>query len=192
MLFSLYSGMVCLRLLWVNYYYYYSYFSCRIYQEYWDTPYHIRPQIIYKSIRTFTEGTECITKTCLCNFDPMKPQFYIVKLGFTGYKLFFLFLLKNIDWGYSLEPPRRGGSNEHPQSMFWTEIRKISQFFIWFFFSVFGGEIFNIFELACFHKGNQLKLVGGMANSVDLIRRRVLRLLIWSALFAQVCLSEYF
>ena len=26
---------------------------------------------------------------------------------------------QNIDWGYSLEPPRRGGSNEYPQSMFW-------------------------------------------------------------------------
>ena len=25
---------------------------------------------------------------------------------------------KNIDCGYSLEPPRRGGSNENPQSMF--------------------------------------------------------------------------
>ena len=30
-----------------------------------------------------------------------------------------------IDCGYSLEPPRRGGSNEYPQSMFWAEIRKI-------------------------------------------------------------------
>ena len=25
-----------------------------------------------------------ITKTCLYNFDPLKPHFYIVKLGFTG------------------------------------------------------------------------------------------------------------
>ena len=25
---------------------------------------------------------------------------------------------QNIDCGYSLDPPRRGGSNEHPQSMF--------------------------------------------------------------------------
>ena len=24
----------------------------------------------------------------------------------------------NVDCGYSLEPPRRGGSNEYPQSMF--------------------------------------------------------------------------
>ena len=25
--------------------------------------------------------------------------------------------VQNIDCGYSLEPPRRGGSNEYPQSM---------------------------------------------------------------------------
>ena len=39
--------------------------------------------------------------------------------------IFFLCLLKNIDCGYSLEPPRRGSSNEYPQSMFWAEIWKI-------------------------------------------------------------------
>ena len=33
---------------------------------------------------------------------------------------------QNIGCGYSLEPPRRGGSNEYPQSMFWAEIRKIT------------------------------------------------------------------
>ena len=32
---------------------------------------------------------------------------------------------QNIDCGYSLEPSRRGSSNEYPQSMFWAEIRKI-------------------------------------------------------------------
>ena len=32
---------------------------------------------------------------------------------------------QNIDCGYSLEPPRRGGSNGYPQSMFLVEIRKI-------------------------------------------------------------------
>ena len=38
---------------------------------------------------------------------------------------FFHISAQNIDCGYSLEPPRRGGSNEYPQSMFWAEIRKI-------------------------------------------------------------------
>ena len=31
----------------------------------------------------------------------------------------FLIFAQNIDCGYTLEPPRRGGSNEYPQSMFW-------------------------------------------------------------------------
>ena len=56
-----------------------------------------------------------ITKTCLYNFDPLKPHFYIVKLGFTWVYIIFLILLKNINCGYSLEPPHRGGSNEYPQ-----------------------------------------------------------------------------
>ena len=60
----------------------------------------------------------CIRKTCLCNEYPRKPHFYIVKLRYAGVYLFFLFLLQNIDCGYSLEPPRRGGSNLYPQSMF--------------------------------------------------------------------------
>ena len=32
---------------------------------------------------------------------------------------------QNTDCGYSLEPPRRSGSNEYPQSMFLSKIRKI-------------------------------------------------------------------
>ena len=83
-----------------------------------------------------------ITKTCIYKVDLInliKPHFYIVKLGFTGVYIFFLFLLKNIDYGYSLEPLRWGGSNEYPQFMFWAEIniRK---------FSFLGGKIFGIFE----------------------------------------------
>ena len=29
-----------------------------------------------------------------------------------------------MDCGYTLEPPRRGGSNEYPQSMFWSKNKK--------------------------------------------------------------------
>ena len=86
-----------------------------------------------------------ITKTRLYKFDPLEPHFYIVKLGFTGVYIIFLISAQNIDCGYLLEPPRRGGSNEYPQSMFWAEIWKISEFFTWIF-SVFWGEIFFIFE----------------------------------------------
>ena len=40
-----------------------------------------------------------ITKTRLYNFDPLKPHFYIVKLGFTGvYIIFLIFAQKHILW----------------------------------------------------------------------------------------------
>ena len=36
----------------------------------------------------------------------------------------FLIFAHNIDCGYTLEPPRRCGSNEYPQSMFWSKNKK--------------------------------------------------------------------
>ena len=48
-----------------------------------------------------------IMKTCPCNVYPLEPHFYIAKLGYAVVYLFFLFLLQNIDCGYSLEPPRQ-------------------------------------------------------------------------------------
>ena len=65
-----------------------------------------------------TYAVETITKTCLHSFYPLKPHFYIVKLGFTGVYIIFLISAQNIDCGYSIEPPHRGGSNEYQQSMF--------------------------------------------------------------------------
>ena len=44
--------------------------------------------------------------TSPCKVYPLTPHFYIVKLGFTGVYIFFLYLLQNIDRGYSLEPPQ--------------------------------------------------------------------------------------
>ena len=38
--------------------------------------------------------------------------------------IFFHISAQNIDCGYSLEPPRRGGSNEYPQSMFLSRNKK--------------------------------------------------------------------
>ena len=48
-----------------------------------------------------------ITKTCPCDVYPLEPHLYIQKFGFAGVYIFFLFLLQNIDCGYSLEPPAR-------------------------------------------------------------------------------------
>ena len=36
-----------------------------------------------------------------------------------GYQIFFLFFHENICYGYSLEVPQRGTSNEYPQQMLW-------------------------------------------------------------------------
>ena len=44
---------------------------------------------------------------------PPKNENFQIKIQF-----FFLISAQNIDCGYSLEPPRLGGSNEYPQSMF--------------------------------------------------------------------------
>ena len=36
----------------------------------------------------------------------------------------FLIFAQNIHCGYTLKPPRRGGSNEYTQSMFWSKNKK--------------------------------------------------------------------
>ena len=78
---------------------------------------------------SFVYKNSCtITKTCLYNFDPLEPHFYIEKLGFTGVCIILLIFAQNIDCGYSLEPPPRGGSNEYPQSMFLAEFEKYHNF----------------------------------------------------------------
>ena len=66
-----------------------------------------------------------ITKTRLFKYT---ETFTTKKSKFSdkNFDIFFHISAQNIDCGYSLEPPRRGGSNEYPQSMFWAEIRKIT------------------------------------------------------------------
>ena len=59
-----------------------------------------------------------ITKTCQCNIQTF---FELQKLK---QNVFFLIFAQNINCGYTLEPPRRGGSNEYPQSMFWSKNKK--------------------------------------------------------------------
>ena len=75
------------------------------------------------------------------NFDPLKPHFYIVKLGFTGVCIiFFLFLLKTIDCWYSLEPPLTSNHNLIFKQKYDKKITHCR---------LICGEIFNIFEKAC-------------------------------------------
>ena len=85
----------------------------------------------------------CITKTCLYNFDPFKPHFYIEKLGLTGVYIIFLI---------SAQKQRLWVLTSTHNLCFWAEIWKISDFVVWKF-SFFGGKIFSIFEYACFCNG---------------------------------------
>ena len=47
------------------------------------------------------------------DFSPVKIENFRIKI-----LIFFLIFAQNIDCWYTLEPPRRGGSNEYQQSMF--------------------------------------------------------------------------
>ena len=88
---------------------------------------------------------ENITKTRLYNVDLLKPHFYIVKLGFTGVCIIFLISAQKIDCGHSLEPPRRGGSNEYHNLCFEQKYEKYRRF-LSEDFQFFGSKNFNVFE----------------------------------------------
>ena len=63
-----------------------------------------------------------ITKTCLFKYT----EIFTNKKWKCSDKNSDMFHIsaQNIDCGYSLEPPRRGGSNEYPQSMFLSRSKK--------------------------------------------------------------------
>ena len=54
-----------------------------------------------------------IAKTCPCNFSAVKKM----KISSEKKEDIFNISAQNIDRGYTLEPPRRGGSKEYPQSI---------------------------------------------------------------------------
>ena len=64
----------------------------------------------------------CITKTRLYKYIEISPpeteNFHIKNSDI------FHISAQNIDCGFSLEPPHRGGSNEYPQSMFLSRNRE--------------------------------------------------------------------
>ena len=58
----------------------------------------------------------CIKKTYLYNFDPLKPHFCIVKLGFTGKYIIFLISAQKHTLWVLIRTVSVRGSNEYPQS----------------------------------------------------------------------------
>ena len=81
-------------------------------------------KVQYNEVHGDLFGRHTITKTRLCkymeNFTTKKNENSQIKKS-----NIFHISAQNIDCGYALEPPRRGGSNEYPQSMFLSRSKKI-------------------------------------------------------------------
>ena len=69
---------------------------------------------IYQSCRGEAIAFLVFTNTTLRQLENFNLKNFVI----------FLIFAQNIDCGYTLEPPRRGGSNEYPQSMFWSKNKK--------------------------------------------------------------------
>ena len=61
---------------------------------------------------------------------PLDPTLHSKTGVYRGIHYCFFFLLRNIDCGNLLEPPRRGGSDEYPQSMLEHNFEKNIRFFL--------------------------------------------------------------
>ena len=86
-----------------------------------------------------------ITKTYLCNFDLLKPHFYIVKLEFTGVYIIFLIFAQNVRLWVLVRTATARQFKLAPTIHVLSRNMKNVRIFIWKL-SAFGGEIFNIFE----------------------------------------------
>ena len=82
-----------------------------------------------------------ITKTSLYNFDPLKPHFYIVKLGFTG--VYNIFLISAQKHRLSLL-----GEAVLTSTTIYVLSRNMKNIRVFYLksFLVFGGKFFYIFE----------------------------------------------
>ena len=78
----------------------------------------------------FIHKRPCRIMVCMYHYENLPMQYTEKFFGckneifqWTNFNIFLIFA-QNIDCGYTLEPPRRGGSNEYPQSMFWSKNKK--------------------------------------------------------------------
>ena len=77
----------------------------------------------YSMVKPYCLNFKVVTAKCL-HYANMSVQYTAIFHGCKNdnfqMKIFDIFLIfaQNIDCGYTLEPPQRGGSNEYPQSMF--------------------------------------------------------------------------
>ena len=72
--------------------YHFTLFSCtvQLYRNEMSAALKVLSPFHFFSNSDTARNDALITKTCLYNFDPLKPHCYIVKLGFTGVYIIFL------------------------------------------------------------------------------------------------------
>ena len=78
----------------------------------------------YELPKRILQNSRCFKNRCL-HYANMPVQYTAIFHGCKNRNfqikknvIFFLFFIRYIDRGYTLEPPHLGGSNEYPQSMF--------------------------------------------------------------------------
>ena len=102
---------------------------------------------------TFRYG---VTKTRLYSFDPLKPHFYTVKLGFTGvYNNFLISAQKHRLWVLVRTALLRRFLKA-PSIFILSKNMKTTKCFHLKKFIFFGGKIINIFEYTCFPNGKHI------------------------------------
>ena len=88
-------------------------------------------------------------------YSPHIPHIYVARLGYAGICL--LFLLQNIDCGYSLELPRGGGSNVYPYLCFECKFGKYKKNYAenFHFFRTFNISVYRMMYfmgMLCYEK----------------------------------------
>ena len=92
-----------------------------------------------------------IAKTCLYNVDPIKPHFYIVKLGFTGVYISFPISAQKRRLWVLVRTASPRCSNEYHNLCLSRNMKNVRNY-IWKV-SFMVEKMFSIFEQACFHNG---------------------------------------
>ena len=90
-------------------------------------------------------GIFCIMKTHLYSFEPLKPHFYRVKLGFTGVYIIFLISAQKQIVGTRYNRPAEAVITSTHSLCFEQKYENYQNFFHLKVF-ISGGKILNIFE----------------------------------------------
>ena len=99
-----------------------------------------------RTVACYSSAYEHITKTCLCNFDPLKPHFYIVNLGFIGLYITFLISAQKHRLLVRVRTSSPRWFRRLPTIYVLSRNMRYIRILYLKFFIFFGGKIFSMFE----------------------------------------------